>query len=82
VKQLLLSTDLLLGLFMSGARPAYDVREGIPSDATLAGIELSSDGRFLTIGIRSAEFSEVPEGEPVPIITPLISVTYRPKDDN
>jgi hypothetical protein len=71
LRRLKIAGPVLVRWLGDGEHPAYLVTEGLPDDARLLNCRLGwPDGAELLFG--SEQWSDVPEGQEIPTITPLI----------
>jgi hypothetical protein len=67
-----ITSELFVGLFTKGQHPAYLVtQEAIPDDACIRNVRLGWPD-YVELVLESEEFDEVIEGQPIPVLTPVI----------
>lgn len=71
------STCLIRGFLSDGTPESRVVSDRLPDDAVLVAVH--SDGRTVSLTYRSDSFEEVPDGEPVPLLTPMFQRVEAPR---
>jgi hypothetical protein len=67
-----ITPELFIGLFTQGLHPGYLIfREAIPDGARIRNVRLGWPDSVELV-LESDEFEEVTDGDPIPLLTPVI----------